>query len=169
MSIPKTMSARRLRIREILERYPIRSQSELLAHLIEDGIDVTQATVSRDLDELRATKVQTKDGDLVYAVPGEGGDMTARPPDLEASRGSKLARIGEELIISVDSSGNLVVLRTPPGAAQYLASVIDHTILTDIIGTVAGDDTVLLVTRELDGGAGVATQIIELINSRVRP
>ena len=85
------------------------------------------------------------------------------------TRGSKLARIAEELIISVDHSGNLVVLRTPPGAAQYLASAIDHTILTEVIGTVAGDDTVLLVTRATDGGAGVADTILTMINERVRP
>jgi transcriptional regulator of arginine metabolism len=169
MTVPRTMAARRLRIVEILERFPIRSQAELLAHLVEDGIDVTQATVSRDLDELRATKVPTSTGDLVYAVPGEGGDMTPRPPDLDVSRGAKLARLGEELVISVDSSANLVVLRTPPGAAQYLASAIDHTVLPAVIGTVAGDDTVMLVTRAVDGGADVAGQILDLINQRVRP
>ncbi len=169
MTVPRSMSARRLRIAEILERHPIRSQAELRVHLSKDGIDVTQATLSRDLDDLRAVKVTGPDGDLVYAVPGEGGDTTARPPDLDAAHGSKLARVGEELVISVDSSGNLVVLRTPPGAAQYLASTIDHTVLTDIIGTVAGDDTVLLVTRELDGGASVAERILAMINERVRP
>ncbi len=169
MTVPRSMSARRLRIVEILERHPVRSQAELREHLRADGIEVTQATLSRDLDELRAVKVAGADGELVYAVPGEGGDSTPRPPDLDAARGSKLARIAEELIISVDHSGNLVVLRTPPGAAQYLASAIDHTILTEVIGTVAGDDTVLLVTRATDGGAGVADTILTMINERVRP
>jgi len=162
------MAARRLRIVEILVRYPIQSQAQLLERLIQDGIDVTQATVSRDLDESRATKVVTATGDSVYAVPGEGGDATPRPPEPELARGAKLARLGEELIVSVDSSANLVVLRTPPGGAQYLASAIDHTVLPAVIGTVAGDDTVLLVTRDVVGGAQVAEQILELINQRVR-
>ena len=169
MTVPRTMSARRLRIVEILESHPIHSQAELREHLESDGIQVTQATLSRDLDELRAVKVPAADGQLVYAVPGEGGDMTPRPPDLDAARGSKLARVGPELIITVDSSANLVVLRTPPGAAQYLASTIDHTVLTDVIGTVAGDDTVLLVTRDPMGGAAVADRILTMINERVRP
>lgn len=133
MTVPKSMSARRLRIVEILQSHPVRSQAELRDHLAADGIEVTQATLSRDLDDLRAVKVPDADGELVYAVPGEGGDSTARPPDLDAARGSKLTRIGRELIISVDSSANLVVLRTPPGAAQYLASAIDHTVLVGII------------------------------------
>lgn len=169
MTVPRSMSARRLRIVELLERHAVRSQAELREFLSRDGIDVTQATLSRDLDDLRAVKVPGPDGELVYAVPGEGGDNTARPPDLEAARGSKLARIAEELITNVDHSGNLVILRTPPGAAQYLASVIDHTILTEVIGTVAGDDTVLLVTRKADGGAAVAASVLTMINERVRP
>lgn len=169
MNLPRTMSARRLRIVELLERHPVRSQAELIALLEEDGIEVTQATVSRDLDELRAVKVPDETGDLVYAVPGEGGDLTPRPPDREVAGGSRLARVGAEILISADSSGNIVVLRTPPGAAQYLASVIDHTVLPEVIGTVAGDDTVLLVTRETDGGAAVAQRILDLINQRVRP
>ncbi len=169
MTVPRTKSARRLRIVEILERYPVRSQAELADHLSRDGIDVTQATLSRDLDELRAVKIPGPGGAPVYAVPAEGGDSTPRPPDLDAARGSALARVGEELIISVDHSANLVVLRTPPGAAQYLASTIDHTVLAEVIGTIAGDDTVLLVTRAPDGGAAVAGTVLALINERVRP
>lgn len=168
MTVPKSMAARRLRIVELLERHAVKSQAELMTLLEADEIEVTQATVSRDLDELRAAKVPTETGDLVYAVPGEGGDMSVRAPDLDAVRGSRLARVGAELIITVDHSGNLVVLRTPPGAAQYLASTIDHTVLTGVIGTVAGDDTVLLVTRDLDGGAAVAERILALVNERAR-
>lgn len=168
MTVPRSMAARRLRIVELLERHAVKSQAELMTLLEADGIEVTQATVSRDLDELRAAKVPTGTGELVYAVPGEGGDMSVRAPDLGAVRGSRLARVGAELIITVDHSGNLVVLRTPPGAAQYLASTIDHTILSGVIGTVAGDDTVLLVTREPDGGAAVAERILALVNERAR-
>jgi transcriptional regulator of arginine metabolism len=166
--LPKSMSARRLRIIELLERNHVRSQAELRELLAGDGIDVTQATVSRDLDELRAVKLAANGGQMVYAVPGEGGDETVRPPDLEVASGARLAKVGEELIISVDHSANNVVLRTPPGAAQYVASAIDHTVFTEVIGTVAGDDTILLVTRAANGGKTVAEQILGLINDRVR-
>ena len=169
MSLPRTMSARRLRIVELLQQHPVRSQSDLMELLHEEGIEVTQATISRDLDELRADKVPGPEGGLVYAVPNEGGDSGLRPPDLQATGGNRLARVGEEILISADASGNIVVLRTPPGAAQYLASVIDHTILPEVIGTVAGDDTVLLVTRDVDGGKEVAERILKSINKRVRP
>ncbi len=169
MTIPKTMSARRMRIAELLQRHEVHSQAELLALLEADGIEVTQATVSRDLDELQAVKLATETGEQVYALPGEGGDTTARPPDREMTGGARLARIGAEILISADHSGNLVVLRTPPGAAQYLASVIDHTVLDDIVGTVAGDDTVLVVTRAPDGGETAVRRLLDLINQRVRP
>jgi transcriptional regulator of arginine metabolism len=75
---------------------------------------------------------------------------------------TRLARVCGEVLVSADSSANLVVLRTPPGAAQYLASVIDHTVLPAVIGTVAGDDTVLLVTRDPHGGPDVAAAILRL-------
>ena len=166
--LPNSMSARRLRIIELLERNSVRSQAQLRKLLAGDGIAVTQATVSRDLDELRAVKVANHDGEMVYAVPGEGGDETARPPDLAATGGARLARVGEELIISVDYSSNNVVLRTPPGAAQYVASTIDHTVLPEVIGTIAGDDSILLVTQAANGGQTVAEQILGLINDRVR-
>ena len=103
---------------------------------------------------------------LVYAVPAEGGDRTPVPyPDAHAGL-TRLARLCEELLVSADSSGNLVVLRTPPGAAQYLASAIDHTVLPQVIGTVAGDDTVLLVCREPLGGAEVAATFLALAEGR---
>ncbi len=169
MNLPRTMNARRLRIAELLQLHPVRSQGDLIELLQSEGIEVTQATVSRDLDELRAGKIPGPNGELIYAVPGEGPDDSLIGPDAVATGGERLARVGEEILISADASGNIVVLRTPPGAAQYLASVIDHTVLPEVIGTVAGDDTVLLVTRDADGGPAVADRILELINQRVRP
>jgi transcriptional regulator of arginine metabolism len=169
MTVPKTKNARRQRIIEVILTRPVRSQADLREHLLADGIDVTQATLSRDLDELGATKVAYDGGGLVYAVPGEGGDTSLQTPDQESVTGAKLARIGADLVVSVDHSANLVVVRTPPGGAQYLASHIDHTVLPDVIGTVAGDDTVLLVTRSPIGGAEVAERLLDLINARARP
>ena len=168
MTVPKTKNARRARIVDLVLNHTVRSQAELQGLLADEGIEVTQATLSRDLDDLGATKVPDDEGGLVYAVPGSGGDSSLQTPDEEVSSGARLSRVGEDLIVSVDHSGNLVVLRTPPGGAQYLASQIDHTVLPAVIGTVAGDDTVLLVTRDADGGADVAAFLLDLINGRVR-
>lgn len=160
---PSTKAARHARIRAILVSQQIHSQTELASALADDGVQVTQATLSRDLIELRAQKVRTAQGVSVYAVPGEGGDqslqVTADPESLVA----RLARLCEELLVSAEASGNLVVLRTPPGAAHYLASALDHSVLPDVVGTIAGDDTVLVIAREGDeGGAAVAARLLRL-------
>ncbi len=168
MSVPKTKNARRQRIIELVLTRPVRSQAELRELLLADGIDVTQATLSRDLDVLGAAKVEYSGGGFAYAVPGEGGDTSLQTPDVETVTGARLARVGADLVVSVDHSANLVVVRTPPGAAQYLASNIDHTVLPGVIGSVAGDDTVLLVTRDTNGGQEVAERLLDLINGRAR-
>lgn len=166
--LPNSMAARRQHIVELLAANRVKSQAELRGLLVADGIDVTQATLSRDLDELRAIKISDSTGEAVYAVPDEGGSEAASIPDDAATTRARLARIGAELISSVDYSGNNVMLRTPPGAAQYVASAIDHTVIPGIIGTIAGDDTILLVTKEADGGQAVAEQLLELVNSKTR-
>jgi transcriptional regulator of arginine metabolism len=153
-----TKSARQQLITELLERHTVRSQPELVAMLLEHGISATASTVSRDLDELDAVRVRTHDGSLVYAVPGEGGD---RSP-VTGQSSTALARLTQrlrELLVSADASANLVVLRTPPGAAQFLASAIDHVDVNGVLGTIAGDDTVLLVTADPAGGLEVAEQL----------
>jgi transcriptional regulator of arginine metabolism len=114
-------------------------------------------------------KVRGDGGSLVYALPGEGGDARPRPPQDAAAAVERLRRRSEELLVSVDHSGNVVVLRTPPGGAQFLASAVDRTVLPDVIGTVAGDDTVLLVTRAADGGAEVARDLLALVEHRAGP
>jgi transcriptional regulator of arginine metabolism len=162
VTVVHSRTARHQRIVEILGRQRVRSQAELVGLLADDGIQVTQATLSRDLDELGAVKVRAGDGRLCYAVPGEGGDATPRPAPDEETEHERLRRRAQSLLVSVDSSANIVVLRTPPGAAQYLASAIDHSLLPSVIGTVAGDDTVLLVTRDPDGGAAVAAELTAL-------
>ena len=159
--VPATKSARRQMIVEILRRHAVRSQAELVELLAERGVAVTQGTLSRDLDELGAVRVRRPGGALVYAVPGEGGDATPRAGAGDALD-ARLARVTEEVLVSAEASANLVVLRTPPGAAQYLASAIDHAAADDVLGTIAGDDTVLLVCREPEGGATVAARLLEL-------
>jgi transcriptional regulator of arginine metabolism len=162
MTTPNTKSARRARIADLLEHNAVPSQARLAQLLAEDGTTVTQATLSRDLDEIGAVKVPGSDGVPVYAVPGEGGDASPIAAVAYEAAVTRLARVSAEVLVSVESSANLVVLRTPPGAAQYLASAIDHTVLTSVIGTVAGDDTVLLVTRDPNGGAAVAAAMLSL-------
>ncbi|TDD98845.1 arginine repressor [Jiangella asiatica] len=161
MTQPATRAARHSRIADILAQTPIRSQSELAIRLAESGIEVTQGTLSRDLDELGAVKIRNAQGWLVYALPGEGGDTRPRAAE-EGAVDARLVRVCEEILVSARSSANLVVLRTPPGAAQYLASAIDHAARTDILGTIAGDDTVLVIATDPDGGERVATWFLAL-------
>jgi transcriptional regulator of arginine metabolism len=162
---PATRAARHQRIAEILERQAVRSQTELAGLLGADGIAVTQGTLSRDLDELGAMKMRDAAGDLVYALPSEGGDRRPKVAERTAID-ARLIRVAEEILVSATWSANLVVLRTPPGAAQYLASAIDHAARPEILGTIAGDDTVLVVTTDPTGGAAVATWFLALAEGR---
>ncbi|MGH8824013.1 MAG: arginine repressor [Jiangellaceae bacterium] len=162
---PMTRAARHQRIAEVLLREPVRSQTELAAMLALDGIAVTQGTLSRDLDEMGAVKVRDTSGDLVYALPGEGGDRTPRAAAREAID-ARLVRVCEEILVSARSSANLVVLRTPPGAAQYLASAVDRAAPEPVLGTIAGDDTVLVITTEPNSGARVAAWFLALAEGR---
>ena len=107
-------------------------------------------------------KVAPAKGAAVYAVPGEGGDTSPVGGVAYEAALTRLTRVAGEVLVSAESSANLVVLRTPPGAAQFLASAIDHTVLPSVLGTVAGDDTVLLVTRDPKGGTEVAAAMLAL-------
>ncbi len=131
-------TARQARVGELLKERAIHSQGELLALLADDGIDVTQATLSRDLLELGAGKVR-RGGALVYTIP-EPGEGTGGE-----SGSARLHHTVEELLVTADVSENLVVLCTPPGAAQYLASAVDQSRLPHVLGTIAGDDTILVI------------------------
>jgi transcriptional regulator of arginine metabolism len=157
--IPQTKAARQQRIAHLLGRERVRSQSQLGELLAADGIETTQATLSRDLVQMGAVRVRDETGTLVYAVAGEGGDRTPRVGELGDLR---LAKVAGEVLVSADFSANLVVLRTPPGAAHYLASALDHTDTAEVIGTIAGDDTVLLVCRDPKGGEALAAQLLTL-------
>ena len=153
--IPATQTARRARIAELIETRSVRSQGELLELLAAEGIEVTQATLSRDLVELGAVKV--RDGKaLVYSLADESGRSHG-----EAAL-DRLRRLCEELLVTAESSGNLVVVRVPPGCANHLALVLDQSRLDGVLGTIAGDDTILLVTTAPDGGAALARRLLEL-------
>lgn len=192
---PATKTARHAMIAAILAQPgpPVRSQEELAERLSQRGLRVTQATLSRDLEELGTVRLRGAGGALVYALPGEAGgpgslpgglaeltdaaDPTAAdegmaPQEPEPGNGfgphlaGRLARVTSELLVTAEASGNLVVLRTPAGAAQFLASVIDHAALPPVLGTVAGDDTVLVVARDPAGGAELARALLRLADRR---
>ncbi len=160
--IPATKAARQQLIIDLLGKEAVRSQGELVELLTSHGVHSTPSTVSRDLVELDAVRVRHADGTLVYAVPGEGGDRTPRAAEDSVASQGRLQRLARELVVSADASANLVVLRTPPGAAQYLASAIDHTAQSEILGTIAGDDTVMLICRDPLGGPGIAARFTNL-------
>jgi transcriptional regulator of arginine metabolism len=136
-------AARHRRIVQILRTREVGSQAEL-ARLV----GVTQATLSRDLEELGAFKARTPDGDVVYRLPDE-------PP----ANGAWLERMLREFAIDVEASGNLVVLKTPPGGAGPVARAIDGAGVTGVLGTVAGDDTILIICRQGTSAKTVAGKL----------
>jgi transcriptional regulator of arginine metabolism len=160
ITVPQTRTARHQRIALLLERHSVRSQAELGRLLAEAGLSVTQATLSRDLDELGAVRVRDGAGNLVYAIPAEGGDRTPVAAQAEPVFEQRLHRLLSELMVSAEASGNLVVVRTPPGAAQFLASAFDRASVPEILGSIAGDDTVLLISRDPLGGPDLATKLL---------
>jgi len=150
--VAATRAGRQARIVALLSAREVHSQAELAALLAGEGIDVTQATLSRDLEELGAVKLRGADGGTgIYVVPEDGSPVRGVSGGTE-----RMSRLLGELLVSTDASGNLAVLRTPPGAAQYLASSIDRAALPYVVGTIGGDDTVLVVAREPMTGAELA-------------
>ena len=155
MTSAATRAGRQARIVSILSSQSVHSQSELAAMLAGEGIEVTQATLSRDLEELGAVKLRGAAGGVgVYVVPEDGSPVRGISGGTE-----RMSRLLAELLVSTDASGNLAILRTPPGAAHYLASAIDRAALPFVVGTVAGDDTILVVAREPMTGTELATKL----------
>ncbi|GFG64839.1 arginine repressor [Mycobacterium kubicae] len=151
-------AGRQARIVAILSTEQVRSQTELASLLAAEGIEVTQATLSRDLEELGAVKLRGADGGVgVYVVPEDGSPVRG-----VAGGTSRLSRLLGELLVSTDASANLAVLRTPPGGAHYLASAIDRAALAYVVGTIAGDDTVFVAAREPMTGAELAAALERL-------
>ncbi len=231
-AVPATKAARQARIVAILSREHVHSQEQLAGLLRQyASMHVTQATLSRDLDELGVVRLRAQDGTLVYALPGDPGGPsshpgtafdypervrpapapsvppaaeaeaagpragTAAPEAAETADGadrphspagqppvgqdqpapqpapaggaqSRLVRYLKELLTAAEASANLVVLRTPAGAAQFLASAIDHAAWPAILGTVAGDDTVLVIARDPAGGDALAAEFLHLAERR---
>ena len=145
---------RQYRIAEYLQQELVTSQAAIVELLASDGIEATQATVSRDLDEMGAVKGRLPGGDVAYIVPAQPQDQVAPAEHLR--------RVCREWVAAIDSSANIVVVRTPPGSAHMVGSAIDRAGWTDVIGTVAGDDTVMVIAAEGVGGAEVADELREL-------
>ena len=144
---------RQHRIARLLEDQAVSSQAQLVELLAADGVLATQATVSRDLEELGAVKVRIPGGAMAYAIPEHAKERPV--PD------DHLRRVMGEFVVEVAHSANLVVLRTPPGSAHVIGSALDRAGLPDVLGTVAGDDTLLVIARH-GGGAAVAGRLVEL-------
>jgi transcriptional regulator of arginine metabolism len=144
-----SVTARRAKAISLIKAGLIHSQSDLVKHLKKAGFAVTQATASRDLEEIGAVRARNSAGDSVYRISDSDDESISRTMPVPS-----------DLIISVESSGNLAVVRTPPGGAQLLASSLDHSGISEIIGTIAGDDTVLVVSRKATGGAQLARELL---------
>lgn len=149
-----TKTQRQHRIGQLLEQQPVTSQSQLVELLAGVGIEATQATVSRDLEEMGAVKVRVPGGESVYAVPELPHDRKA--PD------DHLRRVLGDWVVEVTHSANLVVLRTPPGSAHVVAAALDRSDLDGVVGTVAGDDTLIVIADEDAGGAKLAKRLSDL-------
>lgn len=157
---PQTMAARRALITELLESTQITSQAQLSDLLADQGFTVTQATLSRDLEALGAIKDASNGGAGRYAVRD-----TAAVTRLHSSVDA-LGRIAADVLIAAEAAQNIAVLRTPPGAAQYLAGCLDRLGDEGIVGTVAGDDTVLVVLRTPVAAEALCTRLLALAGGR---
>ncbi len=142
---------RQHRVARLLAGHVVTSQEQLVGLLADEGIESTQATVSRDLDDLGAVKVRVPGAESMYAIPEHPADRVV-PID-------QLRRVMGEWVVDVGYSGNLVVLRTPPGSAHVVASALDRTGIEGSIGTVAGDDTLMVVAAEGTTGEQLATAL----------
>jgi transcriptional regulator of arginine metabolism len=149
-----TKTQRQQAIARIIARQTVTSQPQLVDLLAGEGIGATQATVSRDLDDLGAVKIRERSGETVYAIPEYEPDRHA-PPD-------QLRRVLGEWVAEVASSGPIVVVRTPPGCAHVVGSALDRSSLPGLLGTVAGDDTLLCVAAASLGGDKLARQLRDL-------
>ena len=145
---------RQHRVALLLADHAVTSQAQLVDLLASEGVIATQATVSRDLEDLGAIKVRAAGGDTVYAIP--------ELPTEQRAPEAHLRRVFSEWVVEVAHSANLVVLRTPPGSAHVVASALDRSGLAGVVGTVAGDDTLIVVVAESVSGAGMAAQLGEL-------
>lgn len=146
--------ARQSKILELIESNEIETQEELAEHLKRLKIDVTQATVSRDIRELRLVKVLSSSGKYKYAPINQNTEGTT----------SRLIKIFKNSIVSVNIAGHMLVIKTLPGAAQVCASAVDSLGLEDIAGSIAGDDTIFVAISDMDRVKEIASTLESLLN-----
>jgi transcriptional regulator of arginine metabolism len=146
-----TKHQRQHRVAKLLEQGPVGSQTQLVELLAAEGIEATQTTVSRDLEELGAVKIRVPGGETAYALP--------ELPSKQLAPTDHLRRVLGEWAVEIAHSHNLVVLRTPPGCAHVVGSALDRSGLEGVVGTVAGDDTVMVVVGERHTGAEMAARL----------
>ncbi|HEX6238337.1 MAG TPA: arginine repressor [Acidimicrobiales bacterium] len=151
---PLAKPQRQHRVARLLAEHLVSSQAQLVDLLADEGVAATQATVSRDLEDLGAIKVRVAGGETVYAIP--------ELPTEQRAPGDHLRRVFSDWVVEVAHSGNLVVLRTPPGSAHVVGSALDRAGLPGVLGTVAGDDTLIVVVAEDTGGRSMAGQLRDL-------
>ncbi len=151
----QNVSARRARAISLIQSGIIHSQTDLVSQLKKSGFRVTQTTASRDLEEIGAVRGRNSHGESVYQIRESSDDALTR-----------INPVPSKLILSVDHSANLAVVHTPPGAAQFVASSLDHANLTGVIGTLAGDDTIILVSKKATGGAQLAKELLAFANAK---
>lgn len=144
---------RHLKIREIISSKEIETQDELVEALRESGYQVTQATVSRDIKELHLIKVPLDDGRYKYSVPAE---QRFNPTH-------RLKRALTDHFLSIDAAGNLVVMKSLPGTANVIGALIDNLEWQEVMGTICGDDTILIICRSEDAG----NRVVDLVKSMV--
>ena len=146
------------KIIEIITTCEVETQDDLIAHLQAAGFSVTQATVSRDIRELGLSKVVTGRGSYRYILPRENKD----------ARQLEISHALAETIVRVEVAQNIIVLHTYAGMAQAVALEVDHLSHADILGCVAGDDTIIIVARDNAGAVALGQQMQELIRSRAK-
>lgn len=149
-----TKAQRQQMIATLIEQHAVTNQPQLVDLLAKSGVSATQATVSRDLEDLGAIKVRVPGGETVYAIP-EFAPARLAPED-------QLRRVMGEWVADIRSSGPMVVIRTPPGCAHVVASALDRSGLGGLLGTVAGDDTIFCIADEDTGGRALARLLGEL-------
>ena len=148
--------ARHEKIIELIHQYDIDTQEELVARLNEAGFKVTQATVSRDIRALKMTKVAGKDGKSHYAI------LKDAAPEL----GDKYTRVLRDAVISIDVGQNLVVVKTVPGMAMGVAAALDALAWPEILGCIAGDDTIMCACRSSDLALGVMEKLHNILDQK---
>ncbi|MCS4492559.1 arginine repressor [Corynebacterium sp. ES2715-CONJ3] len=159
-----TRTVRQALIVELLEQNLVSSQNQLSSLLKQRNVHITQGTLSRDLDELGAKKVRPDNGRAFYAIGALEEESTVAAG---AGTREKLRKMLDNLLVSADNSGQIAVLRTPPGAAAFLASFIDRVSMDEVVGTIAGDDTVFVLARDPMSGKELAEILIRQEKTRL--